>query len=168
MKALSGGLITNSAAACAYISQYENVLPIWGIQRESELEEFISYMSNTPEMNKEMRAIVEKDRKELLGDFCRGCGYCMPCPKGVDIPGTFAAYNRRYSEGKASGFLDYIICTALRKNASCASNCVGCGKCEKHCPQGIPIRTKLNEAKKELETPLFKIAFKFIKKFTNF
>jgi predicted aldo/keto reductase-like oxidoreductase len=99
---------------------------------------------------------------------CSGCGYCMPCPKGVDIPGTFAAYNRRYSEGKASGFLDYIICTALRKNASCASNCVGCGKCEKHCPQGIPIRAKLNEAKKELETPLFKMAFKFIKKFTNF
>ena len=99
---------------------------------------------------------------------CTGCGYCMPCPKGVDIPGTFAAYNRRYTEGKFWSFVEYIMCTALRKNATCASNCVGCGKCETHCPQGIPIREKLNEAKKELETPLFKIVFKLIKKFTNF
>ena len=99
---------------------------------------------------------------------CTGCGYCMPCPKGVDIPGTFAAYNRKYSEGKFSAFVEYIMCTALRKNATCASNCVECGKCEKHCPQGIQIREKLKEAKKELETPMFKIAFKLIKKFTKY
>ena len=98
---------------------------------------------------------------------CTGCGYCMPCPKGVDIPGTFAAYNRCYSEGKLSAFREYLQCTAMRKNATCASNCVGCGKCEKHCPQGIPIREKLNEAKKELETPAFAIAFRVIKKFTH-
>lgn len=99
---------------------------------------------------------------------CTGCGYCMPCPKGVDIPGTFAAYNRRYSEGALSAFREYVQCTALRKNATCASNCVGCGKCEKHCPQGIPIREKLKEAKAELETPVFRIAFKLIKKFMTY
>ena len=99
---------------------------------------------------------------------CTGCGYCMPCPKGVDIPGTFAAYNRRYSEGALSAFREYVQCTALRKNATCASNCVGCGKCEKHCPQGIPIRERLKEAKAELETPVFRIAFKLIKKFMTY
>ena len=88
---------------------------------------------------------------------CTGCGYCMPCPKGVDIPGTFAAYNRRYAEGKASGFFDYMMCTALRKNATPASNCVGCGKCEQHCPQHLPIRQHLKEAKSELEGPLYRL-----------
>ena len=99
---------------------------------------------------------------------CTGCGYCMPCPKGVDIPGTFAAYNRRYSEGRFSAFREYLQDTAMRQNATCASNCIGCGKCEKHCPQGIPIRAKLSEAKQVLETPAFKIAFKAIKKFTHY
>ena len=99
---------------------------------------------------------------------CTGCGYCMPCPKGVDIPGTFAAYNRRYSESKVSAFREYLQNTTMRQNATCASNCIGCGKCEQHCPQGIPIRAKLQEAKQELETPAFKIAFQIIKKFTHY
>ena len=84
---------------------------------------------------------------------CTGCGYCMPCPKGVDIPGTFAAYNRLYSEGKFAGIKEYFMCTAFRKNATGASNCIGCGKCEKHCPQGLPIRQHLRDAKKQLEVP---------------
>ena len=88
---------------------------------------------------------------------CTGCGYCQPCPKGVDIPGTFAAYNRRYSDNKFTALKEYAMCTALRTNATTASNCIGCGKCEKHCPQGIPIREKLKEAEKELEGPIFKI-----------
>ena len=84
---------------------------------------------------------------------CTGCGYCMPCPKGVDIPGTFAAYNRVYSESKFHGIKEYFMCTAFRKNVTGASNCVGCGKCEQHCPQGLPIRQHLRDAKKELEIP---------------
>lgn len=82
---------------------------------------------------------------------CTGCGYCMPCPKNVDIPGTFSAYNRRYAEGKFWALVDYAMCTAMRKTSSAASNCIGCGKCEKHCPQGIEIRKELQKAKKELE-----------------
>ena len=74
---------------------------------------------------------------------CTGCGYCMPCPKGVDIPGTFAAYNRIYSESKFYGLKEYFMCTAFRKNVTEASQCIGCGKCEKHCPQGLPIRSCL-------------------------
>ena len=91
---------------------------------------------------------------------CTGCGYCMPCPKGVDIPGTFAAYNRKYAEGTFTALKEYFMCTAARKTSSAASNCIGCGKCEKHCPQGIQIRQELKNAKRELEVPVYKIARK--------
>lgn len=94
---------------------------------------------------------------------CTGCSYCMPCPGNVDIPGTFSAYNRRYSEGKSAAFFDYMMCTALRKNPTSASNCIECGKCEKHCPQHIEIRKHLKEARKELETPLYKMILKIVK-----
>lgn len=93
---------------------------------------------------------------------CTGCGYCMPCPKNVDIPGTFSAYNRRYTEGKYAGFFDYMMCTALRKTSTAASNCIECGKCEKHCPQHIEIRKELKKASKELEGPVYKLARKVV------
>lgn len=96
---------------------------------------------------------------------CTGCRYCMPCPKGVDIPGSFAAYNRVYSDGKMRGFFDYFMCTAMRKDASSASNCVECGKCESHCPQHIEIRKELKNVRKTLEGPLYKLARKGIKAF---
>ena len=99
---------------------------------------------------------------------CTGCGYCMPCPKGVDIPGTFSAYNRRYSEGKFWALVDYFMCTTLRKNSAAASNCIECGKCQKHCPQGIQIPEELKKARKELETPIYRIARKVTKWFTHF
>jgi predicted aldo/keto reductase-like oxidoreductase len=94
---------------------------------------------------------------------CTGCGYCMPCPKGVDIPGVFAAYNRVYSEGKLSGMREYLMCTTLRKTSTRASNCIGCGKCEKHCPQGIPIRQHLKDAQKTLEIPGYGLVAKVIR-----
>lgn len=93
---------------------------------------------------------------------CTGCGYCMPCPKQVDIPGTFSAYNRRYSEGKFWGLVDYAMSTAIRKNSTAASNCIGCGKCEQHCPQHIEIRKNLQAAAKELEVPVYRFARKII------
>jgi len=88
---------------------------------------------------------------------CTGCGYCQPCPQGVDIPGTFAAYNRWYGEDKTGAFMDYLKCTTFRKNVSGASNCISCGKCELHCPQGIEIRKELKAAASTLETPLYKL-----------
>ncbi len=99
---------------------------------------------------------------------CTGCGYCMPCPKNVIIPGTFAAYNRRYAEGKFAAFFDYMMCTALRKTSTAASNCVECGKCELHCPQHIEIRAKLKDARKELEGPVYKTARKIIERLKFF
>jgi len=96
---------------------------------------------------------------------CTGCGYCMPCPKGVDIPGTFAAYNRLASEGRLAGLKEHFMCSAARQDSTAAYNCIGCGKCEKHCPQGIPIRQELKNASKALEGPLYKTARKVVEIF---
>lgn len=116
----------------------------------------------------EMLQNVVKAIHSRLKVGCTGCGYCMPCPKGVDIPGTFSAYNRRYYDSKHSGFFDYMMCTALRKNSTAASNCIGCGKCETHCPQHIDIREQLKNASKELEGPAYKVVRKFVELFKAF
>jgi len=89
---------------------------------------------------------------------CTGCGYCMPCPKGVDIPETFRCYNNYYAEGKRVAIKEYMQCTLFRKNHSNASMCVSCGLCETHCPQHIEIRKELKNAAAKLETPMFKAA----------
>ena len=110
-----------------------------------------------------VKAISEKNQ---VG--CTGCGYCMPCPKNVDIPGTFAAYNLCHIENKFWGFIEYLKCTTLRKNATAASNCVNCGKCEKHCPQHIEIRKELKNAANAMEGPVYKLLRKIIEKFKLF
>ena len=105
-------------------------------------------------------ALIEQVKEEIKKHVkvgCTGCGYCMPCPRGVDIPGTFRCYNAMYSEGKKSGRKDYLQCTAFRKDTASASQCVGCGKCEKHCPQHIEIRKELKCAASELEDVKYKV-----------
>lgn len=109
--------------------------------------------------------LIERVKEEIAKHVkvgCTGCGYCMPCPKGVDIPGTFRCYNAAYSEGKKSGRRDYLQCTAFRKDTSSASQCISCGKCETHCPQQIEIRKELKNAAAELETVKYKIMKKGI------
>jgi len=123
------------------------------------------------ELSPDDRAMLERvagaiNEKMKVG--CTGCGYCMPCPAGVDIPGTFAAYNRKYTESKFWGNIDYIICTALRKNSAAASKCIKCGKCEQHCPQNISIRAELEKARSELEGPLYKTVSKAAGKIVKF
>ena len=118
------------------------------------------------EMDEAQQALLKKvadSINALMKVGCTGCGYCMPCPQHVDIPGTFAAYNRYYTEGKISGFKDYFMCTALRQTSTAASNCIGCGKCEKHCPQHIQIRQELKNARKKLETPVYGIGRRVIR-----
>ena len=95
---------------------------------------------------------------------CTGCGYCMPCPQNVDIPAAFSAYNHKYSEGSFSALQEYFMCTALRKDYSGASNCIECGKCELHCPQHIEIRKELKNAKRHLETPVYKLGRWLVKR----
>lgn len=91
---------------------------------------------------------------------CTGCRYCMPCPRNVDIPGTFAAYNRKYSDGTFKALQEYFMCTGIRKDYTGPANCVECGLCESHCPQHIEIRKELKNARKALETPVYNIARK--------
>lgn len=116
----------------------------------------------------EDRMLVEQVKEEIKKTVkvnCTGCGYCMPCPKGVDIPVTFRCYNEMYSETKSGARKEYLQCTAFRQNQSSASLCVGCGKCETHCPQQIEIRKELKRAVKELETLPYKAAKKAIAAF---
>ncbi len=110
------------------------------------------------EADRDMLKKVVAAINEKMKVGCTGCRYCMPCPKGVDIPGTFAAYNTRYSEGWFEAEREYVMCTLLRKVPTSASLCVRCGKCEQHCPQGIAIRDELEGARKVLEGVPYKIA----------
>lgn len=132
MKALAGGLITHSAAACAYLTRYDNVVPIWGVQREHELDEFLSYIPEPPALKSEMMAVIEKDRGELSGDFCRGCGYCMPCPRGIMIP--MAA---RTSLMLRRAPLDFSLNEQGEQMMKKIEDCIECGLCMSKCPYNL-------------------------------
>lgn len=99
---------------------------------------------------------------------CTACRYCMPCPKNVDIPGVFAAWNRQASEGKISALKEYFMNSGVRKDYTGPANCIGCGKCEQHCPQHIQIRTEIKKAQKALEGPIYKVAKKVLPLFMKF
>ena len=129
MKALSGGLITNSAAAYAFLAQYDNVLPIWGVQREKELDEFISYVDNPPCMTDELEAFIASERKELSGEFCRGCGYCMPCPVGIEI-NNCARMSLLLRRSPSELQLTEEVQAKMKK----IEDCLNCGQCKSKCP----------------------------------
>ena len=138
MKALSGGLITNSAAAYAFEAQYDNVLPIWGVQRGSELDEFISYIDNPPVMNDELQAVIDQDREQLSGDFCRGCGYCMPCPVGIEINNC-----ARMSLLLRRSPSELQLTEDVQKKMKKIENCLHCNQCKSKCPYGLDTPTLL-------------------------
>lgn len=140
MKALSGGLITNSAAAYAYLAQYDNVLPIWGVQREKELDEFLSYIAAPPTMTDEIRALIEHDREELLGEFCRGCGYCMPCPMGIEI-NNCARMSLLLRRSPSAGHLSKEGQEKMMK----IEDCIHCNQCKSKCPYGLDTPTLLQK-----------------------
>lgn len=140
MKALSGGLITNSAAAYAHASLYDNVLPIWGVQREKELDEFLSYMENPPVMTKELEQLIEKDRAELAGDFCRGCGYCMPCPVNIEI-NNCARMSLLLRRSPSANQLTEEV----QKKMMQIENCLHCNQCKSKCPYGLDTPSLLRK-----------------------
>ncbi len=132
MKGLAGGLITNAAAAMAFVSQFPNAVPIWGIQRESELKEWLSFMDSPAEMTPELTEIIEADRKELAGDFCRGCGYCMPCPAGIQI-NQCARMSQMIRRAPSAAWLSPEWQEEMKKT----EQCLHCGACAKKCPYGL-------------------------------
>ena len=146
MKGLAGGLLNNSRVCYAFMSQFDNVLPIWGVQRERELDEWLSYNDNPPVMDEEVKSIIEKDRKELSGDFCRGCGYCMPCPMGIQISECarmIQMIRRSPSESQLSAEAQAMMANI--------HNCVKCGKCMDKCPYSLPIPTLLEKNLEDYE-----------------
>ena len=146
MKALSGGLITHSDVAYAYLAQFP-VAPIWGIQRENELDEFLSYNDNPPSMNEERAAFIEKERLELMGEFCRGCGYCMPCPMGIQI-NTCARMSLLLRRSPTAGHLSEKGQAMMAK----IDDCINCGKCKAACPYGLDTPNLLKRNYEDYKT----------------
>lgn len=134
MKALAGGLINDSALAYAYLNQYAHVLPIWGIQREKELDEFILYQTKEPEMTPERWQKVEEERKNLAGDFCRGCGYCMPCSVGIQINDC-----NRMSLFLRRAPLSVYLTEEWAEKMKLIEDCIDCGLCKQRCPYGLDV-----------------------------
>ncbi len=149
MKSLSGGLITNSAAASAFAAQYDNVLPIWGIQRESEMDEFLSYMNNPPQMTPEIEELIQTDRAQLCGSFCRGCGYCMPCPVGIEINNCA----RMSLLLRRSPSADHLSAEGQAKMMK-IKDCLHCGRCASRCPYGLNTPELLQRNLKDYEEVL--------------
>lgn len=140
MKAMGGGLLNNSKASYAYMLNYDNVLPIWGIQKMSELDEFLSYQENPPEWDEEINEVIRKDREELAIDFCRGCGYCLPCSQGIEINMCvrMSLWIRRFPTEPCLTE-DYIA--KMKKTEDCTE----CGDCLERCPYELDIPRMLKE-----------------------
>jgi predicted aldo/keto reductase-like oxidoreductase len=134
MKALSGGLITNAAAAFAFMRQFDALVPIWGIQREKELNEFIALEADPPALDEAMQRIIEKDRAELSGNFCRGCGYCTPCPIG--IPVSMAA---RMSLLLRRTLVGRFLTDKWKADMARINQCTECGHCREMCPYELDV-----------------------------
>lgn len=143
MKALSGGLITNAATTFTFLRQFNNLVPIWGIQKESELDEFLLLEKNPPALDQAMMDIINKDRAELSGAFCRGCGYCLPCPVGIEIP----VASRMSLFIKRSVYQKFIE-DGWRDKMELITKCINCGHCKDHCPYELDTPNLL---KKELK-----------------
>jgi len=146
MKALAGGLITRSDVAYAYLRDFP-VAPIWGIQKESELDEFLSYNDNPPSMTDERREFIEKERAELAGDFCRGCGYCMPCPVGIEINNC-----ARMSLLLRRSPAELQLTPAVQEKMMNIENCVECGQCKAKCPYGLDTPNLLKRNLEDYKT----------------
>ncbi len=143
MKALSGGLITNSEVAYAFLNQFDNVLPIWGIQKESELDEFLQYQVKAPIFGTEMQEFVESEIHNLAGEFCRGCGYCAPCPAKIEIQ-TCARMSLLLRRAPSTSWTN----EAGQKRMMRVEECIECNACKSRCPYGLDIPNLL---KKNLE-----------------
>lgn len=150
MKAMSGGLITRADAAYAFIAQYDNVLPIWGVQRMEELQQFLDCDKNPPVLDEEMKAFIAEERLQLAGEFCRGCGYCMPCPAGIKI-NDCARMSLMIRRAPTAVYMD----EAHQADMEQIEQCLHCGQCASKCPYGLDtpalLRKNLEDYREQLK-----------------
>ncbi len=146
MKPLSGGLITNIRAAFAFLRQYETVVPIWGMQRMSELNEILALDANPPVLNEELLATIKQDQHELAGDFCRACGYCLPCAADIPIPmaARMPLLLRRMP-------YQQFLSDEWREKMRRIEKCTECGACRERCPYGLDTPTLLRKSLRDYE-----------------
>ena len=154
MKALAGGLITEAKAAFAFLRQFEDLIPIWGMQFEWELDQFIAFEKNPPRLDAALRRLITKDRAELSGNFCRGCGYCLPCPVGISIPQA-ARMSLFLKRQLVKRFLTDQWKTEMRR----IHDCIGCGHCREMCPYELDTPALLKKQLDEYETFLTRGCF---------
>jgi aryl-alcohol dehydrogenase-like predicted oxidoreductase len=151
MKALAGGLITNIPAAFAWIRQYEGVIPIWGIQRQEELEQFLDLERDPVALDEVILKMIERDKKTLAGNFCRGCGYCLPCPANIPINNA----NRMSQLLRRSPPAQWLT-PEWQELMGRIKNCTKCGICAKRCPYGLKPYETLPKHYKDYRTFLKK------------
>ncbi len=147
MKGMAGGLLRNGTAAAVWMAQQEGVVPIWGVQHEWELDQFLACVPEAPAMTEEFQALIEKDRKELTGDFCRGCGYCMPCPMGIEI-NQCARMSLMVRRAPAEAWLNEHWQEEMKK----IDTCLHCGQCAAKCPYGLDTPRLLQDNYREYWT----------------
>ena len=132
MKGMAGGLLRDGRVAAAWMGEQAGVVPIWGVQREAELDQFLSCIPDAPPLTQADQAVIERDRAELTGDFCRSCGYCMPCPVGIQI-NQCARMSLMLRRAPAAGWLSEKWQEEMRKIESC----LHCNQCAAKCPYGL-------------------------------
>jgi uncharacterized protein len=142
MKPMAGGLLSSGRAAAAWMNQYDNLVPLWGIQSAKELQEFLDCQDVIPD--EDIKRIIEADKKNLSGEFCRGCGYCMPCPQGIDIVycGRMAFMLRKESRQE-------LLTGPWQERMSKIKGCTKCGSCRAKCPYGLDMSVILPEQLRE-------------------
>ncbi len=149
MKGLAGGLLTNAKLCYWFVCQHPSVLPLWGIQREAELAEFLSFQQEMPKMDDKMKETYENDLKELAGEFCRGCGYCMPCPKGIKI-NNCARISQLLRRSPSTNWLGEDWQAEMAK----IKECLHCGQCASKCPYGLDTPKLLEKNLEDYENVL--------------
>lgn len=147
MKALAGGLIRDGYTAAAFMARQPHVVPIWGVQHDWELNQFLDCIQNPPELTPERQAVIARDRKELAGDFCRGCGYCMPCPVGIEI-NNCARMSLMLRRAPADAWLTPEQQAKMEK----IKDCLHCGQCKSKCPYGLDTPRLLEENYRDYQT----------------
>ena len=147
MKGMAGGLLRDGTVAAAWMAGQEGVVPIWGVQHGWELDQFLACVEETPALTPERQAVIDRDRAELTGDFCRGCGYCMPCPVGIQI-NQCARMSLMLRRAPAADWLSNYWQEEMKK----IEHCLRCGKCASKCPYGLDTPRLLQDNWKEYQS----------------